>query len=851
MKFLVAVNNHSNEDMWTDWNGRDVTNTNYSYNFHDGDWNYFGSSGGYSRDVTFAVGDERWDGEKSTVAVTYDDENGTYVDYRVNAPEAGADSTSWDLLNPGTDLLANIKDDDGVALKWDDITEVNIGSNSWSQLDTKGATRDEAFTSSDSRIELFVEHEGGWNEYAGRIEYRSDGFIEIYDSNWTMVARTVDLSNPDNLLKWSDLTDDTSTKYVEGLEASWDEVGNYLPSALRDDSTTDADEREDLVFTQNQWGDLNVFSATGDLLVRINSWEHDHYWEASQWDNEENTHIDGYKYNTGPSFNYNDDDWNQLARTETQKQYFLSDDVIAASYDGTPPASFAEITSMDHVTISYENGNSGFSAKKSELQTEVLGTTIWEGELIKGKYDIPDAAKSLGDDIWDWADITSLFISTDYWKDYDADGVETNSNENKRVEYRAEGFWFESDEKDTGDGGYNRWEFVSLSDHDVEIHGALKDLHTHEGMLGVVEYRDGFIEVRDSNWNTIGRFADASNAKGFDAFADNYEGLEAAWDAVTAYLPSDWGERANLLFAADNNDNILVMDASGVLLGRINSWTGEDTWTDWNGRDVTNTNYSYNFHDGDWNYFGSSGGYSRDVTFAVGDERWDGEKSTVAVTIADESGTYVDYRVNAPEAGADSTSWDLLNPGTDLLANIKDDDGVALKWDDITEVNIGSNGWSQLDTKGATRDEAFTSSDSRIELFVEHEGGWNEYAGRIEYRSDGFIEIYDSNWTMVARTVDLSNPDNLLKWSDLTDDTSTKYVEGLEASWDEVGNYLPSALRDDSTTDADEREDLVFTQNQWGDLNVFSATGDLCVLIAGSTIITGKLASGIMRKIHI
>ena len=46
-----------------------------------------------------------------------------------------------------------------------------------------------------------------------------------------MVARTVDLSNPDNLLKWSDLTDDTSTEYVEGLEASWDEVENYLPSA--------------------------------------------------------------------------------------------------------------------------------------------------------------------------------------------------------------------------------------------------------------------------------------------------------------------------------------------------------------------------------------------------------------------------------------------------------------------------------------------------------------------------------------------------------------------------------------------------------------------------------------------
>ena len=600
---LGRINSWTGEDTWTDWNGRDVTNTNYSYNFHDGDWNYFGSSGGYSRDVTFAVGDERWDGEKSTVAVTIADESGTYVDYRVNAPEAGADSTSWDLLNPGTDLLANIKDDDGVALKWDDITEVNIGSNGWSQLDTKGATRDEAFTSSDSRIELFVEHEGGWNEYAGRIEYRSDGFIEIYDSNWTMVARTVDLSNPDNLLKWSDLTDDTSTKYVEGLEASWDEVGNYLPSALRDDSTTDADEREDLVFTQNQWGDLNVFSATGDLLVRIDSWEHDGYWESRYWDESSRTDSEGYEYNTGPSFNYNDDDWNQLARTDTQKRYFLSDDVIAASYDGTPPASFAEITSMDHVILSSESGNSGFSAKKSDLET------VWEG-MIRTDYDIPDAAKSLGDDIWDWEDITSLFIDTNYWKNYDAKGVETHSEENERVEYRAEGFWFESEGADSGNGGSDRWEFVAVSDHDVEIHGALKDLHTHEGMLGVIEYRDGFIEVRDSNWNTIGRFADAANAEGFDAFIKDteYEEFENAWNAVEDYLPSDWGARVDLKFTADSDNNILVMNSSGTLLARVNVWMDTNTS---NKGSTTHQNSNFSFQDADYHHLANYNTYER------------------------------------------------------------------------------------------------------------------------------------------------------------------------------------------------------------------------------------------------
>ena len=84
-------------------------------------------------------------------------------------------------------------------------------------------------------------------------------------------------------------------------------------------------------------------------------------------------------------------------------------------------------------------------------------------------------------------------------------------------------------------------------------------------------------------------------------------------------------------------------------------------------------------------------------------------------------------------------------------------------WSDITQISIGSNSWSQLDTNGATRDEAFTSSDRRLSFMLKHEGGWNEYAGRIEYRSDGLVEIYNNNWERVARTVDLSIPDNLLE----------------------------------------------------------------------------------------
>ena len=64
-------------------------------------------------------------------------------------------------------------------------------------------------------------------------------------------------------------------------------------------------------------------------------------------------------------------------------------------------------------------------------------------------------------------------------------------------------------------------EFRTLSDMMYRYMVLLISLHTHEGMLGVVEYRDGFIEVRDSNWNTIGRFADVANAEGFATFIND------------------------------------------------------------------------------------------------------------------------------------------------------------------------------------------------------------------------------------------------------------------------------------------------------------------------------------------
>ena len=547
---LGRIDNWSNEDVWTDWNGREVTNTNYSYNFNDSDWNFIGSSGGYSRDVAFEVGSQRWDAEEVTTAETVKDETGSHATYGVKTPIDGESTDAWAALDPGAALL------DKLGLEWNNIAEVRIGVSSWTQLDTDGATRDEEYTSSERQIELFVQHEDGWSDYAGRLEYRSDGFIEVHDESWNLVARVVDLTS-DNILNWDKLTVEASPHYVAGLSKAWDEVGQYLPSALRDDdSTAEIDERDALYFTKSQWGDINVFSTEGELLARVDIWENDGFHETRFWDESTDTNVEGFEYNTGPTFNFNDEDWGQLARSEFGQRYFLSKADVDKFHAGEPPVDFSKIN-LDHVVLRSTYESSGFAAKKSELGP------FWDTE-VQAEYGIPSAASAVPN-LWDWSDVTSIFIETDEWIDFKYSGEFQNEGSSSRVQYQAEGYW---------KGG----EFVALSNHN-EDDGPISSYSTYEKMLGAIDTRDGFIQVRDGNWNEVGRFVDVTDAEDFVDFAIGYQGLASAWDAVSQYLPTLWGSLDSLKFTSDSSDNILVMSSNGTLLARINTWFNQETFS--------------------------------------------------------------------------------------------------------------------------------------------------------------------------------------------------------------------------------------------------------------------------------
>ena len=59
--------------------------------------------------------------------------------------------------------------------------------------------------------------------------------------------------------------------------------------------------------------------------------------------------------------------------------------------------------------------------------------------------------------------------------------------------------------------------------------------------LGSMEKRDGFIEVRNENWETVARVvdvSDTSNLKDWDFITNQYEGIEEAWGNAVLFFPN-------------------------------------------------------------------------------------------------------------------------------------------------------------------------------------------------------------------------------------------------------------------------------------------------------------------------
>ena len=276
------------------------------------------------------------------------------------------------------------------------------------------------------------------------------------------------------------------------------------------------------------------------------------------WSGEHNwTGWDGTVYNNKDyHYNIHDADWNHIGNSGSFERY------VTVDSDGNTLAEPVLDESGEHFGLSSSDAT-------------VISTKLADYEASMSTH--------LGVAV---ADVTNIHEMTSEWR----------SHENI---YR--------DPNDQYDGDNSRFElFGTVDGQDYQF-------------LGSLEQRDGFIEIRDENWETVAKIL-SGDGKTVEQIEAEYSGFQAAWNALKDYMPSEFQpdvDESSLKFDIDDWGNIIVFDGAGAMIGRVHSWDYTNTWSRWeDGYDytITNTSSGFNFNDADWNDIGRYETSDRDYT---------------------------------------------------------------------------------------------------------------------------------------------------------------------------------------------------------------------------------------------
>ena len=735
-EMLAQVNYWANSDNneWIDWNngnGQEITlsGSHYNYNFNDENWNSYGHAGGNLTYVTKVNG-------TSITPVLH--EVGSNYGYRVSEEEyiAANDKAAWDALNPSVPQI-----------DWSTVTEVELNNNSWASVDN--AYREGDPWSNENESVSFFNIDG---RYVGNMEMR-DGFIEVRDGQWNLLTRKADLSDANAVKSFADL----STKFGSDWDTAWAKAAQYLPDAFKPGG-----DYTQLKFTLGEWNDVVVFDASGTMIGRIGTHENTNS-EARSWRGD-------YQMWSHKSFNFNDADWNDIARYEVNGNWASSDGTTKGNQESGGETLSVRVSKYadDGVTL---NSNWGtYATAYGDSAKQII--SAWNAD--------PLAINTL---VVDFDEIDTLSIGTNTWTHYHYDDGGNLTGSDPEVSERVEFF-------DNPQGQH------------------------YEMFLGVMEKRDGYVELRDSQWNQLAKIVDQSSALEFKDVAADFAGFASAWATLEAYLPglmevADYTDDTKsevktlknvLKFTVDDNQ-IYVFDETGEMLAQVNYWANSDNneWIDWNngnGQEITlsGSHYNYNFNDENWNSYGHAGGNLTYVTKVNG---------TSITPVLHEVGSNYGYRVSEEEyiAANDKAAWDALNPSV-----------PQIDWSTVTEVELNNNSWASVDN--AYREGDPWSNENESVSFFNIDG---RYVGNMEMR-DGFIEVRDGQWNLLTRKADLSDANAVKSFADL----STKFGSDWDTAWAKAAQYLPDAFKSGG-----DYTQLKFTLGEWNDVVVFDASGTM------------------------
>ena len=542
------------------------------------------------------------------------------------------------------------------------------------------------------------------------------------------------LTDPETAMTYAEVKE----LYGDAFETAWAKIGPSLPAGFKDESGSTIE--TSLLYNIDKWGNILVFDPQGVMIGEIGTWGHSDTWDRP-WDEE-------YPTQTHENVNFgfralekteNGDTWTQVGNYGEGKNTFH-------------PADGGDDL-LDH---SWSNVSSIVIERK-------LDETDWGN--LQSKYLTDLVAQKL--------DIT--------WEDIDKLEISENTNTNYPNQWRDKTEVNESE-------GIRFFEEIPMNNGDWYA----------QKFLGGAEKRGGFIEIYDSDWNTIERVADPDKLMSWDKVKAEAPGLEQAWNDVDAFLPSEIEDPAALKYSLDDN-NIYAFTAAGVMAAQINYWYNEDQWDGWfDGQvlPIKNVNYNYNFNDRDWNSIANAGGFDRYIVEDDGN------------LVHDETGTNIGVQIYKDEI--DPSIWADYDP---------EDATGTIVWDDVTEIRVQTDTWKSISNEYRRDDWDGISSNTRKEFFDEVEGyGWAQFVGAVEER-DGYIEIRDKHWNVIAQRIDPNASSNETSYQAMV----LKYGSGFKDAWVELADMLPSVFKDENG--ATIQESLKYTADKWGNILVFDASG--------------------------
>ncbi len=758
----------------------------------------------------------------------------------------------------------------GNILVFSEIGEMIGEINTWSHSDTWTRGWDDEFTSETYSNVNFgfraFEDDGGGGQRSidvGRYEegsstyHHADGTTDVVDRTWERVSKTVYERNVSDEA-WAAQEANLLGVVAEKLKITWDDVDRievssdtytHPETSYRDDADTDISSNvqfyTEVPMNDGDWYATNFLGGfhKGNGFIEI----HGSNWQTlgrfadpdslEDWDDitEANNGLEAAwadvklflptDLQSAEDLKFTSDDNNIYAFTAAgvmvgNINYWSNSHEWESYYDGKVTVRNLDYNYNWHDADWKNLANSG-GYDRYIVETDSAGSETLIHDETGSNTGVRIYKNQVADDVWSSYDPEDGTGTIEWDKVTDIQ-YEVRSNESIKNEYRGDDRQWQSSNAQTQ-------YFQEVVDDDGQSHGWSE-------FVGVVEERDGFIEIRDARWNLIAQRIDPDAnpiETSYAAMVQTYgSAFSNAWDAVAPYLPSAFKDGANatieedLKYTADKWGNILVFDASGDMIGEIGFWSHTDTWeSSWDKDYPSETQQSTNFN------------------FSVV-ENSNGNRNVVDVAKYRESKTEVIDSKGKKEIDREST--DVSSTQFERSSSEQDWSAVAAEhfisaltnelgfdWEDVDLIEVGTRETTNYEVRwdGQETDR----SEKRVKFYSEiemNEGDWyaREMLGAVEYR-DGLIEIIDENWDVVAKIVDPSNTQTFAE--------ILKNNAELDWAWEQVKFNLP--------IDAQDRTKLTFAEEEGRGINAFDSSGNL-ILHIGRWINSDEWLEGSVTK---